>query len=339
MFGFDGAALAVALVSQAAAMMPGPAPSVPEPVLEAIWVPPALARRTATLEPSGVVWARGLDRYLIVSDDTGSETDHHQPWLLAMSRSGAFDEAVVPLLGIDALNDAESICAGPEEGTFFIATSHSPNRKGRTPEARRMLLLTRLAGRALRVEGRVDLTTARDRGGAGLLQLAGLPADGRLDIEAITFHDGALLIGLKSPLSARNAAVVLRFQDPLAALRAGTIPPGAVTRAWEVALSEGGGIPRGIADLTTLPDGTLIVVANAPKGRTSDNGGAVFSLRDGGPAQLLHWFAHQRPEGATLAADGTSLIVVFDNHEKPPTWARLPLPAAGAAVKKSAGAR
>jgi hypothetical protein len=333
MCGFErlAAALVMAMAGRAAVAgadpVPPPAPHGHDPAHpEPIQIPAALARRSATLEPSGVVWAKALDRYLIVSDDTGEENDHHQPWVLAMSRDGVFDEAVVPVLGIEAMNDAEAICPGPEDGTFFISTSHSPNRKGHTPATRRMLMLARLQGRALQVEGRVDLTTARAAAGGDLLAIAGLPVEGRLDIEALAIHGGALLIGLKSPLSARDGAVALRLASPAAAVRAGVIPPGAVTRAWEVSLAAGGEAPRGIADLATLPDGSLIVVANAPKGRAADGGGAVFWLRPGEQPRLLKWFERQRPEGVAVAADGKSLVLVFDNHERPPTWTHLPLP-------------
>jgi hypothetical protein len=296
-----------------------------------ITVPAALQRRSATLEPSGVVWAPTLHRYLVVSDDTGDAANHHQPWVLAMTVDGAFDEAPVPLLGLDELNDAESICAGPA-GLFFLVTSHAPNKRGHESPARQLLLLLRPEGRALRVEGRVDLTTARAAdGGGSLLQLAGLPVDGRLDIEAITFREGALLIGLKSPLSARDGAVALRLSAPVEALRAGRIPPGAVRRAWEVSLSVGErGIPEGLADFTSLPDGTMALVANAPKGRAPDHGGALYWYHPKtGAVRLLRHFQELHPEGVTLAPDGKSLVLVFDNNTGPPLWMRWPLPLSG----------
>src|SRR4051812_17161616 len=112
-----------------------PAPSTPTVIV----VPPALAKGNATIEPSGIVWAPALSRYLVVSDDTGQREDRHAPFVLALSTDGRFDEEPVPLVGVDELNDAEAICAGPA-GTFFLTTSHSPNHRGRTRPARRMLL-------------------------------------------------------------------------------------------------------------------------------------------------------------------------------------------------------
>jgi hypothetical protein len=319
------AACAAAPMASAAAPVAPPAPA-------RIAVPEGLARRSATLEPSGVVWAAALDRYLIVSDDTGQAGDHHQPWVLAMSATGAFDETPVPLLGVDALNDAESICAGPG-GRFFLTTSHSLDKRGRERTARDMLLLLGLEGRALRVLGRVDLTTARAADGAGsLLSIAGLPPDGRLDIEAITYRDGALLVGLKSPLTAAGGAVVLRLAAPVEALRAGRLPPGAVTRRWELPLrGDAGAVPEGIADLTSLPDGRLAVLANSPKGREKDGGGSLYWYAPAtGAVTFVHQWPGLHPEGVTLAKDGREIVIVFDTNTGPPLWTRWPLPAPGA---------
>jgi hypothetical protein len=323
--------LALALLLVVAEASNGRATSA-EPAPPLIGVPAPLARRSATLEPSGVVWAPKLDRYLVVSDDTGPAKHHHEPWVLAMSRDGVFDAEPVPLLGLDVLNDAESICAGPE-GLFFVVTSHSLNKRGLDKKTRDMLLLLDLEGRALRVLGHVDLKTARaDNGGGSLLSLAGLPADGRLDIEAITYRDGALLIGLKSPLSAHDGAVVLAFANPVAALRAGRLPPGAVTRRWELALHGApGGVPEGIADLTTLPDGRMAVLANSPKGREKDHGGSLYWFHpDTGAVTFVRQWVGFHPEGVTVAADGKALVIVFDANAEPPRWTRWPLPALGA---------
>ncbi len=302
----------------------GPSPSE-------IAVPQPLRARTATIEPSGVVWAAPLDRFLVVSDDTGPDDARHAPWVLAMDRAGAFDAEPVPIAGLDALNDAESICAGPD-GTFFLTTSHSPNKKGKTHAERRMVLHLKLDGRALAIRGRADLTTARGSNGETLLEIAQLPADGRLDIEAITFRDGAILFGLKSPLSAKGGAVVLRLASPVEVLREGRIPPGAVTRLWEIPLHvdvSGTQVAQGIADLTSLPDGDVVLVANAPKGMPPDGGGALYRYKPGAPAPvLLHRFAGLKPEGVTLAPDGKSLVLVFDNDMRAPLWMKWPLAAA-----------
>ena len=294
-----------------------------------ITVPAALAQQNASIEPSGVVWAAALGRYLVVSDDTGTEDQKHKPEVFAMTRQGAFDAAPVPILGITELNDPEAICSGPG-GTFFLTTSHSANKKGKTKPARRMLLQLKLEGRALRVMGQADLTTAQDGKGGGLLAIAGLDPNGMLDIEALTYRQDALLVGLKAPLTSSGAAVILRLAAPARALKAGRIAPGALTRFREVTLGATrpeGTISRGIADLLSLADGSIVLCANSPKEMPPDGGGAVYWLKPGsGAPVLLHDFPGLKPEGITLAEDGKGLVLVFDNDLRPPLWTQCPLP-------------
>jgi hypothetical protein len=294
-----------------------------------IAVPAGLARQNSSIEPSGVVWVEALQRFLVISDDTGSG-EKHQPWVFAMTRQGAFDDTPVPILGIDEVNDPEAICSGPD-GTFFFTTSHSENKKGKTKAARRVLLHLRLEGRALRALGQIDLTTARDGKGGGLLEIAGLDPLGKLDIEALTYRQGALLIGLKAPLTAGGSAVILQLKSPVDALRSGRIEPGALTRYREVTLntSEAMGRPvhRGISDLTSLADGSIVLLANSPKDMPSDGGGAMYWLKPGaGAAVLLEDFPGFKPEGVTLSEDGRGLVLVFDNDLRPPLWTRCGLP-------------
>src|SRR5579859_5915668 len=106
-----------------------------------IRVPEALRARTCNPEPSAIVWCAPLDRYLVVSDDTGRRElgTYHAPFVLAMSEAGVLDDEPVPIVGIDRLNDPEAASPGPD-GTLFLATSHSRNRRGKTKRERRQLL-------------------------------------------------------------------------------------------------------------------------------------------------------------------------------------------------------
>jgi len=320
MFGSDGLALLLL------------ATCLSEP--RAMVVPPALAARNSNPEPSGIAWSAKLSRYLVVSDDTGrkDEGSYHAPWVYAMTEGGVLDVDPVPIEGLDDLNDAEAITAGPA-GSFFLTTSHSPNKRGRLKPGRRMLLHLGLEGRKLVVLGRADLTSARGPAGETLLEIAGVDPNGRLDIEALAFHEGALYVGLKSPLRKDGAAVVLRLGDPVAALRAGTIPAGAVERFLEVPLrvaSRESAVFQGISDMTFLPDGSLCILANSPKGMPRDGGGALYWLRaprhGSASATLVHQFAGLKPEGVSLSSDGAALVIVIDHDQAQPLWMRWPLP-------------
>ncbi len=295
-------------------------------------IPPPLAARSVGPELSGIVWVDTFQRYVVVSDDTGRTDDgtNHAPWAFGLSAQGSIDEEPIPFAGIPELNDPESICHGPD-GTLFITTSHSVNKKGKTPASRRMLLLVEPSQRQLRVLGSVDLTAVRGDGG-GLLALAGLDPSGALDIEAIAWRPDELLIGLKSPLTAAGEATILRLADPATAVRAGAVPEGAVT-LWRrlplCATASAGRVCAGISDMTFLTDGGLVLTSNSPKGAASDGGGALWwvpgSARDGAP-RLVRRFPGFKPEGITLSHDRASLVLVFDRDREQPVWMRWPLP-------------
>jgi len=177
---------------------------------------------------------------------------------------------------------------------------------------------------------RADLT--KFQGGGSLLALAGLSPDGRLDIEAVTYHGGALYIGLKSPLTERGEAVIVRLSNPLEALRAGKLRESAVERFAAVPLCvsvKDRQVCQGISDMTFLSDGSLVLSANAPKGGPKDHGGALWHLSapvGKTPPVLLERFPGLKPEGVTLSSTGSSLMVVFDCDDRAPQWTEVTLP-------------
>jgi hypothetical protein len=284
-----------------------------EPEIRTITVPPELAAVTSNPELSG-------------RRDKGT---NHQPLLLGLTQDGTLDKTPLFIRGVEAINDPESICAGPD-GSYFLATSHSPNRENKTTKERRQLLQLKEDKGALRVLASMDLTHVK--GSETLLTLAGLPPEGRLDIEAITYHAGALFIGFKSPLTTRGEATIIRVRDPLAAMRAGRLDASAVNRFATVRLCVGGEdaqVCQGISDMTFLSDESLVLSANAPKGGPKDHGGALWELPapvGEKPPVLLGRFPKLKPEGVTLSPSGRSLMVVFDCDDQPPKWTEISLP-------------
>jgi hypothetical protein len=302
-----------------------------EPGVRPMVVPSELAAATSNPEPSGIVWSPSRGRYLVVTDDAGlrEKGTYHEPVLLGLGENGALDKTPVPIRGVKAINDPESICAGPD-GTYFLVTSHSPNRENKTTADRRQLLQLKEDKGALRVLARMDLTKVEGNG--SFLALAGLPSNGRLDIEAVTYHGGALFLGLKSPLTAAGQAVIVRLSGPLGALRGGKLRRKAVERFAAIPLCvpvKDKQVCQGISDMTFLADGSLVLSANAPKGGPKDHGGALWHLPvpiGKMPPALLRRFPHLKPEGVTMSANGRSLVVVFDRGEQAPRWTELPLP-------------
>ena len=288
-----------------------------------IKVPREISERTG-LELSGAAWSASLSRYVLVSDDINDEGAKHTPLLFALTERGQLDSAPIKIEGISELNDPESISAGPD-GTLFVCTSHSLNKKGHLPESRRRLLHIALGvDRHAKVLGQVDLSVARTADGK-----PPWGETGTLDIEGIAFRDGALYVGLKSPLTVDGSASILRLPDVVSVIQAGTVPNGALSlwsRARFCVPHGGQAVCEGIADLAFLPDGSLLVAGNSPKGMPTDGGGSLWKLSGPNTAPLLlKRFDGLKPEGIALAPDHSSAIVVFDTDGRQPLWVRWPL--------------
>jgi hypothetical protein len=302
---------------------------------KAVEVPAALRARVPMLELSGLVWAPALDRYLVVVDDSvDDETGaRHAPFALALDRAGRLDADPVPIDGVDEVDDAEALAAGPE-GTFFLLTSHAPNRRGRLARARRQLLELRLEGRRLRVRGGLDLLHGH---GDVLrrLEKLGFPLGTPVDLEALAFHDGALYIGLKSPLLTDGSAIILRLDRPAEAFALGALPRKSLSFWAEVKLAvpaagaAGANVPQGLAELLFTPDGALYLCGNAPKHAAPDGGGALWRVshpHEGRlEAALVRRFVGLKPEGLAVAPGGRALTVVFDRDVRDPLWFTWPL--------------
>jgi hypothetical protein len=285
-------------------------------------VPRELSARMG-LELSGAAWSPALSRYVLVSDDINQEGSKHQPLLFALSEAGQLDAAPIEITGIAELNDPESITPGPA-GTLFVCTSHSLNKKGHLPASRRRLLhIAVTAERRAQVLGQLDLSLARTAQGTPPW------GEGALDIEGIAFRDGALYIGLKSPLAADGSASIFRLPEIVSSIRSGVIAEGAVSlwsRTRFCVPHENKTVCEGVADLAFLPNGSLLVLANTPKGLPTDGGGSLWQLSAPNAApSLLKRFDGLKPEGIALSPDHTSALVVFDTDGRKPVWTRWPL--------------
>lgn len=281
-------------------------------------VPDALVELTR-MEPSGALWLPEKARFLVVSDDTGhKKRDDDAPWVFTMDEAGRFDPAPLLVDGVEAISDLEAVTRGPD-GAIYLLCSQSHNKKGKRKGKRTWLLRTRLEGDRLRVDGAVKLWSVLvDH--LGLEQRLALGVDDGLDIEGMTWFDGGLLLGLKSPADRTGRARIWHLTAVDRLFHEGLGPNGAQLGLWAaVSLPIGpGGVPGGISELMADGQG-IYLLSTLAEGPAS---GAAWYLphKDGTPLRLAAW-SDRKPEGLARGPDG--LRVFFDEGDAAPNWTPL----------------
>jgi len=282
-------------------------------------VPQALAERSR-IEISGAVWLPERSRFLVVSDDTGFKKRNDDiPWVFMVDKAGRMDPDPIEIDGVDEISDLEAITRDGE-GWFYLVCSQSMNKKGKRKPKRTWLLRARLEGPRLRVQGAVRLwALLRDH--LTDAQRAELGVDESLDIEGMTWFDGGLAFGLKSPGDGSGRARLWHLTQVGALFTAGLGAQGAVLRPMgSVNLPIGSAKqPGGISELLADGDG-LYVLSTLAEGPAS---GAAWYLEtsQARPRLLAEW-PDRKPEGLARGPDG--LRVFFDEGDKrAPTWTPL----------------
>jgi multidrug resistance efflux pump len=311
--------------SAARAAASGPEPS--NTGLVPLVVPPAI-RSKSRFEPSGHVWLDSIQRYLVVSDDTGLESARdNAPWVFAVSRDGVVDREPWPIHGVESVNDLEAITASPDGKVYMIA-SQSANRAGKRRGRRTVFLQARVAGRALTAVACVSFYDAlveaafREPSLLASLGLESNPgaAGPSFEIEGLTWHEGALFLGLKAPLDSAGQALIWRLASPDHLFRSGSLSGSDLT-LWRRVPLAAAGRPAGISELLFLPGGDLLLAA------TNSEGGALFRARasagESGAPERLASYPRLKPEGLSLTPDHQGVVVVFDRQQETPLWTRL----------------
>jgi len=306
------------------------APASPMPMT----LPPALLARTR-FEPSALTWSPRLERFVVVSDDTGlADRSEHVPWLFTMDVRGRVDPEPLVIAGVDKLSDLESVAPAPDGGLYVLA-SQSRSRKGKRPPARQRLVHVALAPGGARATAVVALAGLLDGAGREALAALGLPSTADLDIEGLSVTaGGGLLLGLKGPLGPRDEAQIWHLARPDALLAAGELAAGQLTLWGRVPLSvqaDGAAVPGGISDLLELPDGSLLIAATAAgTAEPTRQDGALYHVADrAGLAapRLVRSFPGRKPEGLARSGSGDAIVIVFDAGADAPLWMEQPWPA------------
>ncbi len=291
-------------------------------------VPAALAASTR-VEASGLVWVQALDRYIVVSDETGLEKAAHPPWLFAMSRRGVVDPEPITVENVSQLDDIESVTVG-DGNTLWIAASNSVSEKGNRPKAREQLIRLEGVNGGFRAAGNVRLAELLDAAPATTRTALGLTDTRALDIEAIAWRAGALYLGLKAPLD-NGRAIIWRVAAP-DRLLAGDLAGAGIAIWGTVAVGvelDGRPVPGGFSDLAFVSDTTLLATVTASAAGEKPTG-ALYTLARTGTdlrATFIEAFPGLRPEGVALSPDAGRIMIVFDRGSEPPLFLERDLPA------------
>jgi multidrug efflux pump subunit AcrA (membrane-fusion protein) len=311
------------------ATVPISTPPVPQPIR----LPDALRARTR-FEPSGVLWLADIERFLVISDDTGLPgSDDHAPWLFLMDRDGVVDDQPVVIAGITGINDLEAVTVmGPvADGRLLLVSSQSLSSRDRRPSTRQLLIEVVRSGRTFTVKRQVEfltaLTATETPDGLARLGLGAQSPGGRLllNIEGAAWRDGALYLGLKQPVGSAGAAI-WRVTD-VESMLSGVLRPGQVVPYATLDLGPG----AGISDLLFAADGRLLVLSTIPDGGAAQRGALHVVAGDlaGTPtARLLATWPGWKSEGiAVLPGAPGRYAVVFDAGAETPRWVTVTVPA------------
>jgi multidrug resistance efflux pump len=295
---------------------------------------PEKLKAVSRVEPSGILYRSDISRYVVVSDDTGfEEKDEHAPWLFAMDERGSFDPEPLVVSGVKELNDLESITAG-EGNAVYVLASQGYSKKGKRRPSRTALLKLVPEGRGFRAEAEMRLVSLIEAAGEAEMAKLGLPSGTReLEIEGMTYFQGALYFGLKAPLDAQGNAIVWKAPDPKALFTSTQLSSTGLS-LWAHARLEaevdGRPVAGGISELLFLPDGSLILTSTASKEQGTTESGKLWRVSLPAPGalspQLVKSFPGLKPEGLCLTPTPGKLAVVFDTGASTPMWMEIPWP-------------
>ncbi len=308
------------------------------PAFRKVQLPRRLWMRTR-FEPSGLLWLEDIDRFLVISDDTGCRgRDGHAPWLFLMDKDGLVEPEPVRLIGVDEIDDLEAV-ADRGDGIIYLLSSQSLNKRGKRRAGRQYLLEVERQGRRFAVLRRVELFSllVESYGEAGLarLGLTQRTGDGKLvlDVEGMVYRDGCLYLGLKEPVG-EDGAFIWRITDLDRVFSGSRLAPDQVSIYARVDLGGRGGLPAGISDMVLDEAGRLLILSTLVGAADSEQAGGCFVVDDFHRGRLnarqIFSFPKLKPEGICRIGAGRFRIVFdtgtdcLDGGVASPSTAELP---------------
>jgi len=312
-----GFSLFSSLVAMADPSANGQKPKAVE--LSPILLPSPLVDRTS-FEASGAVYRGDLHKYLVVSDDTDNVDS---PLLFLVSEDGSVEERPLQIPGLKEIEDMESISA--DQDNVYVMSSLSTKGVGDPKGTRSQLVRFRLRG--LDASGTESVQIGKllrnliAKSSDPVLRELTRQGLEKLEVEAHSVKDGALYIGLKSPLGGEETSVFLRVPSVNSLFPGDDATPA--IEVWKtVKVAAVGKKSQRISDLTFVGD-TMYFTTTVKE----EKGSAIWSITKDGEPTLVQAFDVSGLEGIAYNPAKNQFFLTFDNgNGRPSEFASVPGP-------------
>jgi hypothetical protein len=274
------------------------------------------------------LWVDELQRFLVISDDTGTKNKSGMPWLFTMDSQGNLDPSIVTLTNIPKIRDMESVTQD-DEGFIYLLSSQSVNQNGKSKPSRTYFIKARLIGHSLQPVQSLHFRPILKKllkNNPAMVQKLGLTSHKLrdLNIEGLSWHNGALYFGLENPRDAKGRALIWVIKNPDQLFATERLDANDIQLFARIPLvdSEGNSLD-GISDLLFLADNRLVVLSG------KRHQGFIMVINNAGQAdmdvQILAKCEDINPEGISLNPNKGKdwITVVFDQGKKPSMWTEL----------------
>lgn len=277
-------------------------------------------------EPSGLLWAQDLNKFLVVSDDTDEDKN---PVVYLLNKDGSVDAQVIKIKNIDKVSDLEAISS---DGKYiYLMGSNSQNAKENAESLRNYFIKIERKSLDLQAIAKVDfrhllinaLLLSQDNKLKQLgnsIKNSDKKADD-LDIESLVVNNNQMIFALKSPLTIDNETLFLKIDNVDYIFNQNFIHPQQISIAAKfklknVILDQFGEVDLRVTDLI-LNNGAFYIATTCFKNECS----AVFRanrLMDS-DLKIVQTFSLKKLEGIEFDQDD-QLMGVFDEGSKEPYY-------------------
>jgi len=280
---------------------------------------PIIPLKTDSIEASALLWLEDIDRYLVLSDDTQDS----KPVLFLMDRKNRITKETM-IRGLDKINDMESLTSD-KDGTLYIASSLSVNKKGELGTSRKLLIAVKREGDDFRLIQKADLyeflkkSAKRNRKKDWAAYILEAMSQGTLDIEGMFCHDRALYLGFKAPLRS-GRSVILKI-DPIRDLFENKNPKGDQVSIWRTLLlkNDDSSPQERISDIF-YQNSVLYIAGTSKNEGNGQRSGSLWQMDQGtGELTRMATFKGHRPEGIGAGEDEKTLLLSFDQGKGNPS--------------------